>query len=514
MSQNSRIRLNEFPRTFWAVNTMEIFERMAWYGFFAVSSLYITGSIESGGLGFSDEDRGVLQGVTTFFLYLFPVVTGALADRYGYKRMLFAAYCVLVPAYYLLGQFKTFPSFFLAFMFVAMGAAMFKPVIIGSVSRTTNERTASMGFGIFYMMVNIGGFVGPVVAGIVRGWDWKYVFIASSIWISVNFIILAFFFKEPTSESASANPRKLKKVMSDMVDVLGNGRFFLFVFGLLAFLVLGSKYTSDGSFTWTHIWLISGAWVALNFLYDMLLRMNKSAERSFWLAQPMKLGDWKFALFLLIMSGFWTCFNQLFYTLPLHIRDFTDTSDVMAGLTNTLNAVGLSGAASAISGSMVSEGQINPEYMINFNAGAIILFQVLISYLVTRMKAFTTIFWGVVITVVSFSVLIFGTTGWIVLAGIIIFSFGEMMASPKSKEYTGKIAPPEKVALYMGYFYWCVALGNLFGGILSGQLYAKLARDMQRPDIMWALFAGLALFSALAVLMYDRLVIKKIQSNN
>jgi proton-dependent oligopeptide transporter, POT family len=302
--------------------------------------------------------------------------------------------------------------------------------------------------------------------------------------------------------------------MSDMVDVLGNGRFFLFVFGLLAFLVLGSKYTSDGSFTWTHIWLISGAWVALNFLYDLLLRMNKGAERSFWLAQPMKLGDWKFALFLLIMSGFWTCFNQLFYTLPLHIRDFTDTSDVMAGLTNTLNAVGLSGAANAISGSMVSEGQINPEYMINFNAGAIILFQVLISYLVTRMKAFTTIFWGVVITVVSFSVLIFGTTGWIVLAGIIIFSFGEMMASPKSKEYTGKIAPPEKVALYMGYFYWCVALGNLFGGILSGQLYAKLARDMQRPDIMWALFAGLALFSALAVLMYDRLVIKKIKTEN
>ena len=99
---NTRIRLSEFPRTCWAVNTMEIFERMAWYGFFAVSSLYITGAVEDGGLGFSDEDRGVLQGVTTFFLYLFPVVTGALADRYGYKRMLFAAYCVLVPAYYLL----------------------------------------------------------------------------------------------------------------------------------------------------------------------------------------------------------------------------------------------------------------------------------------------------------------------------------------------------------------------------------------------------------------------------
>ena len=79
-----KIRLKEFPQTFWAANTLEIFERMAWYGFFAVSSLYITGTVDSGGLGFTDEDRGVLQGVVTFFLYLFPVVTGALADRYGF----------------------------------------------------------------------------------------------------------------------------------------------------------------------------------------------------------------------------------------------------------------------------------------------------------------------------------------------------------------------------------------------------------------------------------------------
>ena len=63
---------------------------------------------------------------------------------------------------------------------------------------------------------------------------------------------------------------------------------------------------------------------------------------------------------------------------------------------------------------MVTTGQINPEYIININAGAIIFFQVLVSYLVTRLKPFTTIFWGVVITVVSFSILIFGITGWIV----------------------------------------------------------------------------------------------------
>lgn len=71
-------RLKEFPRTFWIANTMEIFERMAWYGFFAVSSLYITGAVKDSGLRFSDEDRGVLQGVVTFFLYPLPVTCNDL----------------------------------------------------------------------------------------------------------------------------------------------------------------------------------------------------------------------------------------------------------------------------------------------------------------------------------------------------------------------------------------------------------------------------------------------------
>ncbi|MAT58348.1 MAG: MFS transporter [Ignavibacteriae bacterium] len=510
---DSKIRLKEFPLTFWIANTMEIFERMAWYGFFAVSSLYITGAVEDGGLGFSDEDRGVLQGVVTFFLYLFPVVTGALADRYGFKKMLFSAFVVLVPAYYLMGQLKTFPTFFFAFMLVALGAAMFKPVIIGTIAKVTNDKTSSLGFGIFYMMVNIGGFIGPVIAGIVRAISWEYVFIASAGWIAVNFIFVTIFYKEPTSESKSANPRSLKKVMNDMVEVLGNGRFFLFIFGLLFVLVMGSKFTSDGTLTWNDIIIFTAIWSFVNVGYDFLIK--KSADKnSPWYLQPMKIGDWRFGLFLLLMSGFWTSFNQIFYTLPLHIRDFTDTSDIMNLFTSILNGVGLTTWANSLSDGMVNAGQVNPEYLININAGGIIFFQVLVSYLVTRLKPFTTIFYGVLITVVSFSILVFGDTGYIVVAGILVFSFGEMMASPKSKEYTGKIAPPDKVALYMGYFYWCVALGNLFGGILSGQLYGLFARDMQRPDLMWMIFALIGLGTAVLVYFYDKFVIKKTAKAN
>ena len=505
---SDKIRLKEFPLTFWIANTMEIFERMAWYGFFAVSSLYITGAVKDGGLGFSDEDRGVLQGVVTFFLYLFPVVSGALADRYGFKKILFAAFSILVPAYYLLGQLKTFPTFFLAFMLVALGAGTFKPVIIGTISKVTNEKTGSMGFGIFYMMVNIGGFLGPVVAGIMRAISWEYVFVASAGWIAVNFIFVSLFYKEPTTESTSANPRSLKKVFSDMVEVLGNARFFVLIFGLLVILVLGSKFTSTNAITWSAITIIAFTWLGLNLVYDFILRKMKSGNKS-WLATPMKLADWRFALFLLLMSGFWTAFNQIFYTLPLYIRDFTDTSDLFHFLQSILEGIGLSPWAASLNDGMVTNNQLNPEYIININAGGIVLFQVIVSYFVTRLKPFTTIFWGTIITIFSFIILVFGTTGWIVAAGILVFSFGEMMASPKQKEYTGRIAPPNKVALYMGYFYWAVALGNLFGGILSGQLYGAFARDMQRPDIMWGIFAAIAALTALLVFLYDKLVIKR-----
>jgi MFS family permease len=149
--------VKSYPSAFWVANTMEIFERMAWYGFYAVSSLYITGPVETGGLGFTSEERGQLQAIVPFFLYLFPVLTGALADRYGYKRMFIIAYVGMIISYFALGQFKTFPTFLAAFMMVAVAAAIFKPVVVGTVARVTNEGNSAMAFGIFYMMVNIGG---------------------------------------------------------------------------------------------------------------------------------------------------------------------------------------------------------------------------------------------------------------------------------------------------------------------------------------------------------------------
>ncbi len=496
------VEQKKFPQTFWIANTMEIFERMAWYGFFAVSSLYLTNPRSEGALGFTSQQRGTLQGVVTFILYMLPVLTGALADRFGYKKMFIIAYSVLTPAYFLLGQAHSYWGFFGVFLLVAAGAAIFKPVVVGTVARTTNEENSSMGFGIFYMMVNIGGFLGPIVAGIVRGWAWKWVFVMSSVWIACNFIWVTIFYKEPTTEARSETARTVKKVLSDMVDVLGNGRMFLFVFSVFTILVCATNEW----ITWTLALVIVGAWTGFNIIWDIVARSGASGG-STWLLQPMKVGNWRFVTFLLVLSGFWTAFNQIFMTMPEYIRDFVHTKDILLSLQSAANTFHMTGMAERIQHALDTGYEINPEYLINIDAGAIIAFQVLISFIMKRFPAFTTMVVGTIVAGIGIGLSGWAHSGWFVVACIVIFAFGEMAASPKSQEYIGRIAPKDKVALFMGYYFVAIALGNLFGGILSGVGYQQLAVKMQRPDLMWWLFGMIGFFTAAALLVYNKYVV-------
>jgi dipeptide/tripeptide permease len=491
----------QFPQSFWIANAMEIFERMGWYGFYAVSTLYLTNAVADGGLGFSSEDRGVIQGLATFFLYLFPAVFGALADRFGYKRMFLASTVVMAPAYILLAAPRTFWGFLGVYFLVAVGHGMFKPVVISTVVKTTDDRTGAMGFGIFYMMVNIGGFVGPIVAGVVRGWDWKYVFWFSAGWIVVMGLTCLAFYREPPRDTETESQRGLGEVFSGMVEVVGNVRFFLLVAGLLVMLVMGSKWWS-----FSLVAIVSGAWLVLNLLLDMVLRAANRDQASPWPLQPMRVGEGRYLVFLLLMAGFWTSFNQIFMTLPEYIRDYVDTTDLQAALASLAGIVGAD--ISGWSRALLEHGQIKPEYIINLNAFGIICFQVLIAYLVRKRSPLTSIILGVAVTVVSFLIYLAGATGWVVVTAVLVFSIGEMLASPRSKEYAGRIAPPEKVGMYMGYFYWCVALGNLFGGLLSGIAYQHFGpHGVDRPGAMWVLFAVLAVTTAVGLVVYNKVAV-------
>ena len=499
--------LRQFPRAFWAANTMEIFERMGWYGFYAVSALYLTGPVEEGGLGFSSADRGVIQGIATFFLYLFPAVFGALADRYGYKQMFLASAVVMAPAYLLLSLPTGFWPFLGMYFLVAVGHGMFKPVVISTVAKSTNEENGSIGFGIFYMMVNIGGFLGPIVAGIVRGWNWDLVFYASATWIVLMSVVCLLIYKEPQRDTEAEGRRSLREVFRGMIEVVGNLRFFLLVSGVLVILVMGSKWWAFSLVGWVALF-----WIGGNLALDVLYRAAGRGAGSAWFLQPMRIGEGRYLLFLLLMAGFWVSFNQIFMTLPEYIRDYVDTSDLIATFSPV--AAWVTGIAQSLgfdtsnwSRAVLQNGQVKPEHLINLNAFGIICFQVFISWLMRRTTPLVSIIAGVTVTIASFGLYLLGMSGWIVVSAILVFSVGEMMASPRSKEYAGRIAPPEKVGMYMGYFYWCVALGNLFGGLLSGLAYQHFGpQGINRPDWMWILFAALAGTTAVSLVVYHRWV--------
>lgn len=512
--------LRKFPGTFYVANSMEIFERMAWYGFYALASLYITGSTDEGGLGFSDEDRGFITGVIPFILYLLPVVTGALADKFGYKKTFFLAFAIMTPSYYLLGQVSNFWLFFLVFLAVAVGAALFKPVVTGTVARVTTSDTKALGFGIFYMIVNVGGFLGPLVATVVRGWGWRYIFIMSSIWIGLNFIPLLLFYKEPkpTSGEQSEADRfgeRMKKAWRDMTQVLGNSRFFLFVFGVLIALMLAG----GGKIPWLAFFIFVASWTLLNVIVDFSLGgysgrkpVKEGTIEPFW--TPMRLGDWRFGLYLLIIAGFWTEFNQMFLTMPLYIRDYVDTVVIQDGVRSFFAVIPGVGANLVdfwnwALGYLTEDGQIKPENLINLDALAIVFLQVLITVIFAKWKPFTTMIVGTLLTGVCMIIGIESSHGWICVLAIGTFAVGEMMASPKSQEYVARIAPPGKEAMYMGYYFVSIALGNLFGGLLSGQSYGHYANPetgIGRPDIMWMIFAGISVITAGALFAFNRFV--------
>lgn len=292
-------KFNSFPRTFWVANTIELFERWAWYGFFMLFANYLTGSSELGGLEFTQAQKGMLMGVGTGILYFLPVLTGAIADRYGYKKVLFVSFLIYASAFVLLPQFKSFPAVFAMYLYLAVGAALFKPVISATIAKTTNESNASIGFGIFYMIVNIGAFFGPIVTLLFKD-NYNMVFYISAGIVLLNLLLL-FFYKEPGREE-----------MEVIKESLGQ-------------------------------------------TFGKIFRNMANIFR-----------DWRFILFLLIVAGFWTMYFQLFYTLPVFISQWVDTSVLYNFFDTYMPFISRNYSP--------APGVMDAEFVVNFDAMYIILF--------------------------------------------------------------------------------------------------------------------------------------------
>lgn len=385
----------KFPRTFWVANTIELFERFAWYGFFMLFANYLTKSSDIGGLEFSQNQKGLIMGIGTGILYFLPVITGAIADKWGYKKVLILSFFIYASAFILMPMFDTFTGVFLIYLYLAVGAALFKPVISATIAKTTTVKTSSIGFGIFYMMVNIGSFLGPLLTLAFKDTSYELVFYISAAIISVNFILILFYKEPEREETKEPLGATIKLVFKNIITVLV---------------------------------------------------------------------DFKFVLFLIIAAGFWTMYLQLFFMLPVFIEQWVDTSSWYHYFSTNIPFIAETYSIG---------NQMDPEFITNFDAMFIILFQVLISSIIMRWKALNVMMTGFMISTIGLSLTLMSQNPIFIISALFIFAVGEMTASPKITEYIGKIAPADKKALYMGYSFIPMFLGNILAGVVSGPVYQK-----------------------------------------
>jgi dipeptide/tripeptide permease len=225
-----------FERPFWVANISELFERLSYYAAFASLARYLHEILQ-----FPTERVGTLTGFFGGLVWFLPVFGGTLADRMGFRRALSLAYLILSCAYFLLGSLGApwlgpvrdnvplvaLVTFVLALP--ALGVALVKPSVVGTTARASKENVRSIGYSIYYTLVNIGGAAGPYVASFVhRHLSVENVFRVAALSVFLMFVGVLLFFREPRRHD-EVETTSLAQAGRNFWTVVSNPRFMLFL---------------------------------------------------------------------------------------------------------------------------------------------------------------------------------------------------------------------------------------------------------------------------------------------
>jgi MFS family permease len=211
---------------FWAANIMEMIERLAYYGVRVVIPIYIAQADEIGGLHFSQSDKGFIFMWWALVQSALPVFTGGFADRYGYKPQIALSVFLKGLGYIIMASQREFWPFFTGCLVLAAGTAVFKPPIQGTFVRTLTAQTSGAGWGYFYLVVNIGGFLGPPLAHFLYGYSWPMVFYGCAALVSLNLLCLLTY---PGVDSGADRSTGVRQVVVTTARHLANPKLLIFM---------------------------------------------------------------------------------------------------------------------------------------------------------------------------------------------------------------------------------------------------------------------------------------------
>jgi POT family proton-dependent oligopeptide transporter len=163
------------PRGLSTLFFTEMWERFSYYGMRAFLILYMTAAVANGGLGFDDKHAASVYGNYVGAVWLTPIVGGLIADRFlGQYRSVLIGGSIIALGHFTLA-FKSLSTFYAGLVLIVLGTGLLKPnvsTIVGALYASDDERRDS-GFSIFYMGINLGAFIGPLIAGyLAQRVDW------------------------------------------------------------------------------------------------------------------------------------------------------------------------------------------------------------------------------------------------------------------------------------------------------------------------------------------------------
>ena len=442
-----------FERPFWVANISEIFERLSYYGAFASLALYLQER-----LNFSTEQTGTLTGIFGGMVWFLAIFGGAAADRLGFRRALSVAYLILSVAYFLIGSIgapwlapirNAVPiSLFVGFILIlpALGIALVKPCVVGTTARASKENVRSIGYSIYYTMVNFGGAAGPLFASWAhRHLGVENVYRLAALSVFAMFFVVLIFFRDPR-KPGDAPPPSIATVARNFCVVVGNYRLVLPV--LLVALLLRIALWSYPSFSvpW-WIWTV------------LLLLVLAGISRFMW--------------FLVIFTGYWIVFWQQYISLPGYIH-----------------------------------GYINPhadvEIILVTDGLSVICLTLAVNYLTRKIPAFQAVILGTVVTSVAWLILAFRPTVWAAVLSIFVLALGEIIQQPRYYEYISRLAPPGQQGTYMGFAFLPLGIGSLIGGWFGGTLAHHFGEVLHQPERIWWCVTAVGLATTAALWIYDK----------
>ena len=450
-----------FERPFWIANITEIFERLAYYGAFASLALYLQEK-----LNFSTEQTGTLTGIFGGMVWFLAIFGGAAADRLGFRRALSTAYLILGAAYFLIGSIGAswlapvrnvvplgvFVGFIL--MLPAIGIALVKPSVVGTTARASKENVRSIGYSIYYTMVNIGGALGPLFASWAhRHLGVENVYRVVALGVVSMFFVVVLFFREPR-RTGDAPPPSIATVARNFCVVVGNARLVLPV--LL---------------------------VALLLRIALWLRPNWSVPWWIWAAMAVLVlaGISRFMWFLVIFTGYWVVFWQQYISLPGYIHSYINPNADVEMI-------------------LVTDGL------------TVICLTLVVGYLTQKIPPFPAVILGSVITSLSWVILALRPTVWGAVLALFVLALGEITQAPRYYDYISRLAPAEQQGTYMGFAFLPIGIGSLIGGWFGGTVMHHFGEVQHRPALIWWSVTAVGLVTTVLLWVYDRITQRRKQT--